>query len=217
MRKLAVSRQADQADGFAGGHRLPRTDADASEPKVAVLRLPAIAMIDDDSVAGLLVVYVAPSPHPRVGFAVAGAQHRPGLRRDDGIAGAHVRHRSQTDVGPVMAVGGQRAAAIIAPTRTRIMIDELLDQARLADLARHRKNQRRRVGLTGHRRRHDREYQGKKMGIHDATTRFHRTSPILPPALAEEGAAVAGRGRTPPTPAAATGVRRRARLASLGS
>ena len=61
---------------FAGHDALPRADGDAPLAQVAVLRLPAVTMIDHDGIARVLAVQRRPLVDADVGLAVAGAEHR---------------------------------------------------------------------------------------------------------------------------------------------
>ena len=52
MRKLGIAGQPEQAESLAGGDRVAGPDRDAAQAQMGVLGLPAVAVVDDDAVAG---------------------------------------------------------------------------------------------------------------------------------------------------------------------
>jgi hypothetical protein len=104
---------------------------------MAILRFPPIAVIDDRAVAafGILDGFPAPAGDGDIFCPVADAQHLAVCRRhhvDARLLGRHGRH---ADVGPVMALVGERSALIILRSRGRVTVHVMLDEAGAADLA----------------------------------------------------------------------------------
>ena len=122
---------------IAGLHR------QAALRHVAILGLPAIAVIDHRAVAAFAVVdaLAAAFRDRHVLDPVADAQHLAVGRREHLHPGLLRRHGGKADIGAVMALIGQRSALVILRGGRRIAVDIMLDEAGPADLAGHRQAQ----------------------------------------------------------------------------
>jgi hypothetical protein len=148
VREARPAGEADATKRLAGRHAIPGLDPDTALAEVAVLRLPDIAVRNHNPVAAFAAFDRAGIARTQHGIrhTVARAPHLPVGRRQHIDACPLRRNRRQPDVGPVMRVVGKRAARVVARTRTRVVIDIVLDDAGAADLARHRKAQLQRFG-----------------------------------------------------------------------
>src|SRR5262249_50823531 len=123
VRAGGVAGAADVADGLAGLDLLPVADRHGPLAEVVVDGLPAVAVVEDDVVAG-----VGAAGGVLVEFAVVG--------RPDGAVGGGVDGDAgglggeavgQAEVDAVVAVVGHGAAAVVAEAGARVEIDVVDD------------------------------------------------------------------------------------------
>ena len=137
MRELGQAGQADLPDAVAGPQTVAGPHRDAALRHVAVLGLPAVAVIDHGAVAAFDVLdrILARRRDRDVRHAVADAQHRAGGRGQYVDARLLGGHRRDPEIRPVMALIGQSAAPVVPRGGRRVLVDVMLDEAGLADLA----------------------------------------------------------------------------------
>jgi hypothetical protein len=137
MRYLRLSGQADHAkrrsslDDLVGHHN------DASLSKVAILGTPSIAVVDYQAIAALLAGHCCPSRNANrnVADAVARAQYASSRRRQYRGTILFGLCVDQPDIRTVMIVVGARAAPEILGRVAAVVIDKVLYETSLPELA----------------------------------------------------------------------------------
>src|SRR5262249_13694178 len=137
VRELGHSAQADAPDRLRRLYGVARLHQDATPRHVTVLRLPAVAVIDDDAVAALAAFDRLDSTFADrdIGHFIAPSEHAARCGREHLHPGALLAHRRNADVEALVTVVGAAAALIIACLRGGIEIQVVLYLARDADLA----------------------------------------------------------------------------------
>ena len=151
VREFGVAGEPDPGERRPGGDRIAHLHPHAAAGDVAVLRLPAIPVVDDHAVAALLADdgRRARRPDRDVLHPIAQPRHATWGGGQHGDAGALGGHVEQADVDAVVRLIGPPPALVVAHARTRITIDVVLDLAGPADLAGKREGQRGRRGRSG--------------------------------------------------------------------
>jgi len=131
MRELGVAGEAHEADRLAGCHSLAGLHDDAALPEMAVLGLPAPAMVDDQRVPGFPILHGvgAGRADAHVIHAVAQSQHRTRCRSQHLHALGHDGAVRNPDIRALVTVIGEAAASPVLGLRAGIIIDEVADHA----------------------------------------------------------------------------------------
>lgn len=131
VREAREAREPDEAEGRSGGDAIARRDGNAATTEVAILGLPALAVVDEDAVPALAASDGSTTAlfDPLVALAVADGPHGAGGRRPHRHAGGHRGEIGYRQIDPVVAVVGKRAARRIAQAGPRIMVEMVDDPA----------------------------------------------------------------------------------------
>ena len=131
MREVGLAAHADQAQGLAGLDAIAGGHPHAALAKVAVLRLPAVDMAQQHAVAAVAVGEIVHEPALRrlIGHAVAHALHHAGGGGQHRHAGRHALRVGNREVGAVVAVGAQRAAAMVGEVGAGVVIHQAHEPA----------------------------------------------------------------------------------------
>ncbi len=129
MRELGSAGKSNEAkrltyfDGVAAGHR------NRALGQVAILRLPAISMVQNEAISAILAVWKAVDP--RVWDGISGAQDGAGCGGEDGDVLGHGCEVRQANVGASVTIVSLRPATKILRAGAGITVHRLLDKARL--------------------------------------------------------------------------------------
>ena len=112
MWEVGLAAHADQAQGLAGLDAIAGGHPHAALAKVAILRLPAVAMAQQHAIAAVAVGEIVHEPALRrlIGHAVAHALHHAGGGGQHRHAGRHALRVGNREIGAVVTVGAQRPA-----------------------------------------------------------------------------------------------------------
>ena len=161
MRKFRVAGKTDHPETIARLHALAGVHGDAAATQVRVLRLPAIAMVDYHGVARFAAGHALAVVH-----AVANRAHTTRRRSKHRDARSVEGAIDDAEIGALVTVVGEEAAAVIARTRARVAVDVVLHDARGAHVARERQRQGRRGPAA---RRQERERGGREQAASQMT------------------------------------------------
>jgi hypothetical protein len=116
---------------------IPGLNPDAALLQMAIARLESVWMRDDYGVTALapLDLLATGCPHRHVLHAIAGAQDLAVCCCSYCYAGTLLCHARQAEIGALVPVVGFVAAHVIARGIRWIVVDVVLDEARLANLA----------------------------------------------------------------------------------
>ena len=114
MGKGAGTRLAKPAESRAGGHRLTMADRDAAAHQVAILGLPAVAMIDDHAVPAF-APFGPGAAAGVIGLSIARCDHRAGRRGQHRETRAGRIPIGHAHIGAIVAGVSPRAVMPIAP------------------------------------------------------------------------------------------------------
>lgn len=137
MRKFRHPRKSDQSEPLPARHAIARRDRDRAFAHVAILAGPPVVVVDQHAVAALARrdVLRVRRPDRDVRHAVAHVDDAARRRGLHGDAGAHGGQRGNAEIGAAVPVVAHRPAGVILPARAGVAIDEVLDDAGLAQPA----------------------------------------------------------------------------------
>jgi len=137
MKEFGVAGQADQSDRLPRRQLIAGLDPDAALGHVAVLRAPAVRMLDQHAVAAFLAGDRGFScgPYRNVIHVVSSADHASGRRGQHLHALSLYFQVSNPDVGAVVTIIAASAATVVADLVRGIVIDIVLEEAAHTRLA----------------------------------------------------------------------------------